>query len=332
MRLPSPRGPISDFLIEEMAAALHDVGEGPIPAGDPLSDDDLHLSLYLCYELHYKGLDDVDARWEWEPSLLRYRRSLEYKFEEALRERVGHRPTEAAEVPTALLEIASRDGDPSLSKYIESRATQEQAREFMIHRSIYHLREADPHTWAIPRLSGKPKAALIEIQMDEYGSGIEERMHSSLFSSSLEAFGLNSRYGVHADLVPGITLATVNLMSLFGLHRRLRGACVGHLALFEMTSSVPNRRYANGLRRLGFGSRATAFFDEHVEADSVHEVIAAHDLAGTLANESEELASDILFGAEALSLLDEAFAEHVIDSWEEGRTSLREQRAPTATG
>ena len=46
-------------------------------------------------------------------------------------------------------------------------------------------------------------------------------------------------------------------MSLFGLHRRRRGAIVGHLALFEMTSSVPNRRYADGLRRLGFGDDAT---------------------------------------------------------------------------
>ena len=73
-------------------------------------------------------------------------------------------------------------------------------------------------------------------------------------------------------------------MSMFGLHRRLRGAIVGHLALFEMTSSIPNRRYANGLRRLGFGADATGFFDEHVVADAVHENVAAVDLAGGLAD------------------------------------------------
>ena len=44
-------------------------------------------------------------------------------------------------------------------------------------------------------------------------------------------------------------------MSLFGLHRRLRGALVGHLAAFEMTSSIPNRRYGDGLRRLGVRRR-----------------------------------------------------------------------------
>ena len=77
-----------------------------------------------------------------------------------------------------------------------------------------------------------------------------------------------------------VTLRTVNLMSLFGLHRRLRGAIVGHLALFEMTSAIPNRRYGNGLRRLGLGDDATDFFDEHVTADAVHEAVAAVDLAG----------------------------------------------------
>ena len=93
-----------------------------------------------------------------------------------------------------------------------------------------------------------------------------------------------------------MTLATVNLMSLLGLHRRLRGAIVGHLALFEMTSSVPNRRYANGLRRLGFAA-GDRFFDEHVVADAVHENIAAVDLAGGLAAPGPALAADILWGA-----------------------------------
>ena len=72
--------------------------------------------------------------------------------------------------------------------------------------------------------------------------------------------------------------------------------------MFEMTSSLPNRRYGNALRRLGFDAEATDFYDEHVEADAVHENIAAHDLAGGLAREEPGLAPDILFGARALLL------------------------------
>ena len=51
---------------------------------DPLADDDLQLALYLCYELNYRGLAGVDERWEWDPSLLEFRRGLEDEFERAL--------------------------------------------------------------------------------------------------------------------------------------------------------------------------------------------------------------------------------------------------------
>ena len=94
-------------------------------------------------------------------------------------------------------------------------------------------------------------------------------------------------------------------MSMFGLHRRLRGAIVGHLACLEMDSTLPNRRYGNAMRRLGFDADATDFYDEHVEADAVHEALAAHDLAGALAADEPALRRDILFGARAMIALDE---------------------------
>ena len=124
-----------------------------------------------------------------------------------------------------------------------------------------------------------------------------------------------------------MTLATVNLMSLFGLHRRLRGAIVGHLALFEMTSSVPNRRYASGLRRLGYGEDACRFFDVHVVADAVHESVAAVDLAGGLAKQDPRLGADVLWGARALLEIDGRWARHVMSAWGADSSSLRPELA-----
>jgi hypothetical protein len=196
-------------------------------------------------------------------------------------------------------------------------------REFLIHRSAYQLKEADPHSWAIPRLCGAPKAALIEVQADEYGGGRPEWMHAELFARSMRAVGLDDTYGAYLHLIPGVTLATVNLMSLCGLHRRLRGAIVGHLALFEMTSSLPNRRYGDGLRRLGFDRDATLFFDEHVTADAVHENIAAVDLAGGLVRQEPGLARVVLWGALALAHLDGRWGQAVLDAWRAGGCSLR---------
>jgi hypothetical protein len=138
------------------------------------------------------------------------------------------------------------------------------------------------------------------------------------------ALGLDNAYGAYLEHLPAATLATVNLMSLCGLHRRLRGAIVGHLALFEMTSSIPNRRYATGLRRLGLDApAATEFFDEHVEADAVHEAVAAVDLAGGLARQEPALARDILWGASALVAVEGRWAGHLMAAWERGASSLR---------
>ena len=323
--LPSARGPVTELLLNRLVDEPGTLPRvEPRPSDDPLSDEDLQLALYLCYELHYRGLPGVDERWEWEPSLLALRRDLERVFERALLDAVA--PTNgsvpAHDMDLALRAIAEEDG-PSLSSYIRVSARLDELREFVVHRSAYQLKEADPHSWAIPRLSGPPKAALIEIQHDEYGSGRVDWIHAELFARAMRALGLDAEYGAYLDVIPGVTLATVNLMSLFGLHRRWRGAIVGHLALFEMTSSIPNRRYADGIRRLGFDGDATLFFDEHVTADAVHEAIAAVDLAGGLARQDATLAADIVWGARALGHLDARWASHVLRCWAEGRTSLR---------
>jgi hypothetical protein len=292
--------------------------------GDPLGDDDLQLALYLCFELHYRSFASVDDEWEWSPGLLAIRAVLERAFFRALDDELE--PAEEVEpeqVGDALFRLEAEDDGPSLSRYIERKATLEQLREFVVHRSLYQLKEADPHSWAIPRLAGAAKTALLEVQGDEYGSGRAERMHSALFAKTMRALGLEDGENAYLQRIPGATLATVNLMSALGLRRSRRGAIVGHLAMFEMTSAGPNRRYGNALRRLGFDAEATDFYDEHVEADAVHENIAAYDLAGGLAKAEPELAGDIIFGARALLHLEARFAVHLLGAWEAGGTSLR---------
>jgi len=227
-------------------------------------------------------------------------------------------------VRRALAELVAADDGPSLSAFLARRADLEQFREFVAHRSIYHLKEADPHTWAIPRLDGLPKAALVEIQADEYGGGRVEKMHSELFRATMRGLGLDDSYGAYLDRVPAITLAISNTMSLFGLHRRHLGALLGHLAAFEMTSSAPNRRYSTGLRRLGGDEVARRFYDEHVQADAVHEQIAAHDMCGGFVRRHPSRAGDVLYGAACALTLDRLFAEHVMDRWQCGVSSLRE--------
>lgn len=308
-----------------------------------LDDEDVQLALVVLQELHYRGFDGVDERLEWHPGLLTARTTLEAAQEQALRvltaetveatlaalrEASGGDAPQAPQVAEALFALVDGDDSPSVSAHLDRlRDPAELARcvpEFLVHRSIYQLKEADPHSWAIPRLAGRAKAALVEVQTDEYGGGRAARMHSALFALAMRELGLDDRYGRYLDAVPAPTLASVASLSTFGLHRRLRGAVAGHLAVFEMTSSVPHRRYGNALRRLGAPAPALVFFDEHVEADAVHEQIAARDLAGGLVEAEPRLLRDVVLGAAACLLLDARWAEHVLSAWAQGRTSLRE--------
>lgn len=292
-----------------------------MPAMAEPDDDDLQLALYLSYELHYRGFHDVDERLEWDGQLLTFRARLEAAFEALLHDRVATESVEPLDVPDRLREIVAA-GDTEVASFLGRDGAEWHYGEFLIHRSAYHRKEADPHSWMIPRLDGPAKAALVEIQADEYGGGDPAWIHADLFGRSMEAIGLDSTYGVYLPRIPGVTLATVNLMSLFGLHRRYRGASMGHLAAFELGSARPNRLYGDGLRRLGFDEGATLFFDEHVEADSVHDMIATYDLAGSLAVQEPDLAPQILFGARALQELDVSWSERVLPDWYAGRSSL----------
>jgi hypothetical protein len=324
IELPKPRGPLTERLFAALAEPPPDLLATDVPeAPHVLSDEDLQLALYVINELHYASITGVDERWEWAPALAKLRAGLEERFEAALRELVGTVPEEdLTSVGDTLQRLIAEDEGPPLSRFAETRATREQMLEHVVHRSAYQLKEADPHSFTIPRLSGRPKAALVEIQFDEYGEGRAERMHATLFATTMAALGLDPTYGSYLNRLPAITLASVNLMSLFGLHRRLRGCLVGHLAIFEMTSSIPNRRYGNAFRRLGFGRDVTGFYDEHVEADAVHESIAAWDLADALARSEPAVARDVVFGARALLAVEGLWAEHLLGCWQRGRSSL----------
>ena len=292
-------------------------------SADPLGDRDLQLALYAANELHYGGIQGVDDELEWDPSVSALRRELEDAMLEQLRGLCSPVPVSGAEeVPELIFGLIAEDDSPPLARYLETQADLEQFKEFVIHRSAYQLKEADPHTFTIPRITGAAKAAMVEIQADEYGGGVTDRMHSALFAKTMSRLGLDPVPNAYVDRLPASSLATVNVITLFTMRRSLRGALVGHLAGFEITSSVPNRRYANGLRRLGQDTEATEFYDEHVEADSVHENIAAFDLARGLARQEPDVAGEILFGVQALLVTEGLFAGHILASFQGERSSL----------
>ncbi|MEV4192284.1 iron-containing redox enzyme family protein [Streptomyces toxytricini] len=319
-----PRGEVSAALADclrhgrEAPPGLERAAGGP--GMDPWGDD-LHFALYLLYELHYRGLDGVSDDREWDPGLLRVRAALEQRFLAALREAVPSPRTVEESFGPLLTTPADRAG--GVSGRIAETGELWRAREYAVLRSPYHLKEADPHAWAIPRLTGRAKAAFVAIEYDEFGAGRAEAVHARLFADLMEDLGLDAGYNRYLPAVPAAALATVNLMSLFGLHRAWRAALVGHFACVETTSSPGSARMVDALTACGAGPAAIRFYAEHVTADAVHEQVVRREVIGGLLEDDPALEPRIAFGCDATVLLEDRLADHILTAWTNGRSALR---------
>jgi hypothetical protein len=317
--LPAGRGPVSSAVVDVLAGRRPVTDLPSEPRLDPYGED-LQLALYVLYELHYHGFADVDPELEWDPDLLRLRRSLERTFLTALQAEVPAGDDVDAEVEALLVEQADGDG---ASWRLMRDGELWQLREYVVLRSIYHLKEADPQAWVIPRIDGQAKASLVTVEHDEFGGGRGERVHAQVFADMMAELDLDPRYHGYLEAAPAEALAPVNLMSLCGLHRRWRGASVGQFALIEVTSSPGSARIVKAMQRLGTSEAATAFYVEHVEADAVHEQLVRRGLLADLVARSPELAPDVVFGMRALTLLEDRLGDHLMRSWDAGSSSLR---------
>lgn len=337
MRLPEPCGPLSEGVVRALTAEA--TGPHPVPqqraVGDivrPLADRDLQLALWTLYELHYRGFDDVDPGAEWDPVLLVSRAALERVFERAVwalaasagadhLDDTGGDPAER--VTTALTRMTIAEGPSDLARFLERRATREEFVGYLRTRAVHHLRESDPHSFLLPRLDGAAKVGLAELQYDEYGSGRPDRLHQEMFAAGLRALDLSTDLSSYAEEADAATLASVNVVSLFALNRRLRGAALGHLAAFEATSSLPCDRIARGARRLGLPDEVAAYYEEHVVADAVHEQLAIRTICGALVTDEPDLADDVLRGARVCVTLDGLAGQAQLDAWLEARAPRR---------
>ncbi|MFF1459515.1 iron-containing redox enzyme family protein [Streptomyces sp. NPDC058330] len=309
--LPKERGALSAGVI----AYLRGGRALPDPAdardADPYGDD-LQLALYVCYELHYRGFAGVRPELEWDPPLLAVRAALERRFLDALRHDAT--TTEPLDDVLADLQVEPVRGT-GVSWFLQERGELRHLRAYAVQRSLYHLKEADPHAWVLPRLSGRAKAGMAAIEYDEFGAGRADRVHAQLFADLMSDLGLDTTYGRYLDEGCAPMLALVNLMSLFGLHRRLRGALVGHFAAVEITSSPASRRLARVMKRTGAGPAAEFFYTEHVEADAVHEQVVRREVVGGLLEQEPELAPDIAFGVTATAFVEDRLGDRLLADW-----------------
>ncbi|QNE22688.1 hypothetical protein F1D05_38325 [Kribbella qitaiheensis] len=87
----------------------------------PWADEDLQLALWCCYELHYRGFDDVDKAAQWDLDILAFRAEVERPWLDWLC--ATYLPANATgQVSRVLRELVDHDDGPALAAYLRRHA------------------------------------------------------------------------------------------------------------------------------------------------------------------------------------------------------------------
>ena len=306
--LPSPRGPLSESVLEYAAgrSARLWAQRGDAPLDDP--DGQLALWLLNCF--------DVAVDWGVIPDRLRsiplrlLHLHLTRSFEEELQRLV---PAADEEV-----ELASHLDGLLRAPAVDLAATAAEVgahavSDAFVAKAPYLGFEADPHTFALARVEAPLQAIVAGIQAGEYGAG-HDQTHAQIYRRCLTALGLT--YADAVDTVPTASLAFANLAWLFGRETRWRGAAIGQLCLLELDSVEPCRRQIEAWDRHRLPADARRWYDVHVVADREHEKVVRDELVPALQTRTPWLVADAAFGADATWRLQQHVAAELTARWD----------------
>jgi hypothetical protein len=181
-------------------------------------------------------------------------------------------------------------------------------REYFVQRSVHRLKIDDAGAWAT--------YAMTPAEFDRSVSGAPERTPSCRFADVLTAAGLDASYLHYLGEVTPEALALVNMMSMFGLHRNLRGAATGQVVATKITIRRSSAGLVDALLRLGAPQPCVQFYRDHAGSPRRATV------DGLLEREPE-LEPDVVLGIRAFEVLEERFASRLLTCWADGGSSLR---------
>lgn len=90
---------------------------------------------------------------------------------------------------------------------------------------------------------------------------------------------------------------------------------LAHRSIYHLKEGDP--------RRLNLGPAAIRFYDEHVEANAVHEQIIRRGVLAPMLAAEPKLAAQVVFGIRASKMLGDRFADRLLGCWHNDASSLR---------
>ena len=211
------------------------------------------------------------------------------------------------------LEVANKSDSALAAAVLAANSPDKAAHDFLVQLAGDFLTEASAMARNVLGNFGPPLSELFKVLIDEYGYGVHQTKHSTLFEELLESYELSS--DVHAYWQFYLT-SSLALTNYFHYVSRNHGNFFRYLgALYYTEATIPhsNRQFSKLLRGL-FGSDAnTGYFDEHVHIDPHHaRMVVEKVIEPVIVSCGEGVIPEIVRGFEEFRLLQDIADEELI--------------------
>lgn len=208
-----------------------------------------------------------------------------------------------------LRELEQRDVTrPSLAETAIEKSTDPQraAQMWLIQFAPDFMSEASPMIRNVLGHYGRPQSEWFKIIIDEYGYGVHEAKHSTLFKDTLASVGLNSDLHRYWQYYLVSSLMVNNYFHYLGKNHELFFRYLGALYYTETTLVDLCHRADDLLNRVFDGQVDTRYFSEHTHIDTHHSRMALDKLIIPVVEAcGESVIPEIVRGYEEYQLLAE---------------------------
>jgi len=268
----------------------------------PVGRRDAALALAQVHDLHLAPLHTLGdkVRLQHHPVVA----TLKHRLEQAYLRRLPAPTTADEDAVAGMRRIAAIDLVPPVYDWIADEASLEEMRAYLTLEGGPDGGFDDLVALCQIGIDGEPKVELATNYWDEMGRGDLTAVHTELHHRMAKALGLTA---VDRRDQPVEALERSLLGSTLATNRALQPEMVGALGLLELQAGPRCRRVVKGLKRLGRGEDALAFYEEHAVADPRHGKDWLDHVVGPLAERFPEWAPRIITGARWRSHMNAAF-------------------------
>ncbi|WP_013334271.1 iron-containing redox enzyme family protein [Gloeothece verrucosa] len=185
-----------------------------------------------------------------------------------------------------------------------SQDPQSAARFYLIQCAGDFLSEASAMGKNVLGNFGSHTSELFKILIDEYGYGVHQKKHSSIFEELLKQAGLSHHIHHYWQFYTPKSIALINYFHYVSANHGSFFRYLGAMYFTEATLAYVTRAQSKAIKEIFSGNVCTQYFDEHSHIDIHHGRMALNKLILPLVKEyGNKILPEILRGFEEFQLL-----------------------------